>query len=458
MKLVRKEILKSFNPENEITNPDIFTRKSESISEDGTLVERKKFSEDGLFAPRIFGEIDTEDSYSCGCGKFKGKVFEGTLCDNPDCPSPEVKLVEANIDKFGWIDLKGTYLVNYVSYMLLEKVIGRDNLRNIIKTPSTITIDGDIDYEEILKIQNSSEATKYHFIGLTEFKEKYIEVLKYYFGLNFPELVLEEDYDLIDENSLTRDGLTEKEYKRISKILKVKERKMFTFLLDETHVFTDKIPVISIVLRPAVRTADGLKMDELNNIYINMLKNVQILNTKVDIIKIIRDSTLESLQALYFQLSEEILENIKSKNGLIRNQIMGTRINFSARNIISPARSGYKINEVSLPYLTFLYLYKFEIINIISKIRGIIFTEAQEVWYKATLSLDEQIYSIMKKMITDEEIGLLINRNPTISYGSILYLRVAGIKHDYDDMTMSVHNSILSLLAGDYDKLSTRLL
>ena len=102
--------------------------------------------------------------------------------------------------------------------------------------------------------------------------------------------------------------------------------------------FTDKIPVISIVLRPAVRTADGLKMDELNNIYINMLKNVQILNTKVDIIKIIRDSTLESLQALYFQLSEEILENIKSKNGLIRNQIMGTRINFSARNIISPRK------------------------------------------------------------------------------------------------------------------------
>ena len=277
MKLVRKEILKSFSPENEITNPDIFTRKSESISEDGTLVERKKFSEDGLFAPRIFGEIDTEDSYSCGCGKFKGKVFEGTLCDNPDCPSPEVKLVEANIDKFGWIDLKGTYLVNYVSYMLLEKVIGRDNLRNIIKTPSTITIDGDIDYEEILKTQSSSEAAKYHYIGLSEFKEKYIEVLKYYFGLNFPELVLEEDYDLIDENSLTRDGLTEKEYKRISKILKVKERKMFTFLLDETHVFTDKIPVISIVLRPAVRTADGLKMDELNNIYIKIVKLIFLI-------------------------------------------------------------------------------------------------------------------------------------------------------------------------------------
>jgi len=67
--------------------------------------------------------------------------------------------------------------------------------------------------------------------------------------------------------------------------------------------------------------------------------------------------------------------------------------------------------------------------------------------------MNEEIYMIMKKMIQDEEIGILLNRNPTISYGSILYLKVAGIKHDYEDLTMSVHNSILSLLAGDYDKL-----
>jgi len=453
MKLVKKEILKSFNPDNEITNPDIFARKSEMVSDDGTMVERKKFSEDGLFSPRIFGELDTEDSYSCGCGKFKGKVFEGLTCDNPDCPSPEVKLVEANIDKFGWIDLKGIYIINYVSYMLLEKVIGRDVLHNIMKTPNTITINGDLDLEEISKIQATSDATKYYHIGLTEFKNKYLEILRYYFALNYPNLVLDEEFDFRDLNNLSGLNLDEKELKRIEKVLKVKERKIYNFLLDESHVFTDKIPVISTVLRPAVRTADGLKMDELNNIYINMLKNVKILNEKVDIIKIIKDSTIESLQAQYFHLSEEILDNVKSKNGLIRNQICGTRINFSARNIISPARSGYKLDEVSLPYLTFLHLYKFEIINIISRVKRIKFVDANEVWFQATLDMNEEIYMIMKKMIQDEEIGILLNRNPTISYGSILYLKVAGIKHDYEDLTMSVHNSILSLLAGDYDKL-----
>lgn len=41
--------------------------------------------------------------------------------------------------------------------------------------------------------------------------------------------------------------------------------------------------------------------------------------------------------------------------------------------------------------------------------------------------------------------------NPTISLGSILYLKVAGIKHNNYDHTLSCHNNLLTLLSGDYD-------
>lgn len=129
-----------------------------------------------------------------------------------------------------------------------------------------------------------------------------------------------------------------------------------------------------------------------------------------------------------------------------------TRVNFSARNIISPAVAGYKINEIVLPYLTFLILYKYEIISEIARIKNLQLIKAEKIWYKATLKMDEELYMLMKKMIIEEDIAILLNRNPTISFGSILYLRVAGIKHDYDDLTMSIHNGILSLLAGDYDR------
>lgn len=39
-----------------------------------------------------------------------------------------------------------------------------------------------------------------------------------------------------------------------------------------------------------------------------------------------------------------------------------------------------------------------------------------------------------------------------ISYGSMLYLRIADVKKDYSDVTMSISNNILTPLAGDYDK------
>jgi len=41
--------------------------------------------------------------------------------------------------------------------------------------------------------------------------------------------------------------------------------------------------------------------------------------------------------------------------------------------------------------------------------------------------------------------------NPSISYGSILLLKVKEIKRNYDDFTLSVNNLILKYLSGDYD-------
>jgi DNA-directed RNA polymerase beta' subunit len=413
MKIKKVSSVKLFNPESVVSSSEIYSRRNEFIMEDGVLKEAKSFDDKGLFSKRIFGNLNADEEYSCECGKFTGKLYEGLTCDK--CGA-EVKMIQANIDKVGWIDLGDNYVIKYISYSLLEKIIGRENLKHIVHLPNKITMQGDIDTTEIEEIQKTSPEHKYWHIGLSAFRKKYSDILKYYHNLHGK-----------------------------------KEQKIYDFLEDIYDVFTNKIPVISIVLRPAMRTAEGLKLDELNNVYINILKNVEILNDTVSLTEIIRDITVELIQAEYFQLSTKIMDNIKSKSGLIRNQIMGTRVNFSARNIISPAKAGYKIDEIVLPYLTFLYLYKLEIVNVLSRIKGVSLFEAEQIWHEASVRVDREVYTIMKKMIVDEEIGILLNRNPTISYGSILYLKVAGIKDDYDDLTMSIHNGILSLLAGDYD-------
>jgi len=199
-----------------------------------------------------------------------------------------------------------------------------------------------------------------------------------------------------------------------------------------------------------MRTKDGIKLDTINIKYQSILKNLEILRN-INIIPLITDLTIEEIQAEYFMLSDEILDGIKSKSGLIRKEMCGTRINFSARNIISPAIAGYKMDEIVLPYLTFLELYKFEIINILMNTEHISPREAEEIWYKSTLEMNETVYLIMKEMIQSNEIGVLLNRNPTIAYGSILYLRVAAVKHDYNDITLSFHNLSLTPMGADFD-------
>lgn len=342
------------NPEKVITNPDIYSRKTETISEDGYTEEVKRFSEDGLFSPSIFGKLDTENEYSCSCGNYTGKIFEGIVCD---VCNEEVKLVEANIDKVGWVDLQEYSIIKYVSYMLLEKVIGREHLKNIIKAPDKITIEGDIDYEEVEEIRAQSVETKHYNIGILEFRDKYQEVLDYYFGLNNSGLIddkidpIEEEIkktmermntftqyrnkvfnlDILNEikESIkvlpdTKDGKILKELvKKYETLKKKKERRLYDLLRDPDNVFTSKILVLSTVMRPAMRTSDGLKMDSLNNIYINILTSVNILQDRTNNNEISKIITLQGLQAQYFQLSEEIMNNIKSKGGLIRNQIMG---------------------------------------------------------------------------------------------------------------------------------------
>jgi len=330
--------------------------------------------------------MDTQEEYSCSCGHLNTKFNEGKTC--PKCGT-EVAFRGMTIDKNGWIDLSlskydengivveegnGFHVIEYVAYSQLEKVIGRESLRNIIHTKNTITITGELDTTEIDEIRNENEKQKYWFIGLEEFYKKYDEVLNYYYELSGS-----------------------------------KNKRLYDFLKSRDEVFTDKIPVISIILRPAMRTADGLKLDPINIMYQNILKNIKVLKD-INTIEIIRNATIEIIQAEYFQLSEEIMENVKSKFGIIRNQICGTRVNFSARNIISPAKAGIKIDEMVLPYLTFLELYRFEIINILKTTEGITLKAAEREWYNATLGMDEKVYKIMKKMVKDNEIGVLLNR------------------------------------------------
>ena len=77
-------------------------------------------------------------------------------------------------------------------------------------------------------------------------------------------------------------------------------------------------------------------------------------------------------------------------------------------------------------------------------------SDAYDKWYKAISKKDDRVAEIIDNLIkaSPEGLPVLINRNPTIDYGSILQMFVVGYT---DTLTMSVPLQALKPLCADFD-------
>lgn len=307
--------------------------------------------------------------------------------------------------KRGWIDLGENYIINPLLFPFLKKVLPK--LVRIIKSERTIDTDG----EEVT-------ASELDSIGLIK---------------------LREDFDNIVEK------------------FGVKDCKEYQFIMNNRDIlFISKVPIFSSKLRPAMlvngNTIVSVAINDTYNFVIKYSNELKDSNAKIEgELQIVR--LLYQLQEYANQLGKGIIDGfLRKKKGWLRNNIMGCRINYSARNVIGPL-VGHRIDHIAIPYKTYLELYKKQIINIVVRLKGVSYLKAHEIWRKATTEFDEEVYNYMLELNRKSKHGqyILLNRNPSISVGSVLRLKIAIIKKDYDDMTLEISNNLLSSLSGDYD-------
>lgn len=141
------------------------------------------------------------------------------------------------------------------------------------------------------------------------------------------------------------------------------------------------------------------------------------------------------------------------KTGVLRKEVLGMRINHSARSVITPLTGNYEIDDIAIPYKVAVELYKYQIINILTKTKNINYNAALRIHELASLKFNKEVYLILNLLLKKTKGGLkvLLNRNPTISVGSIMLLNVKIIKEDITDDTISISNNLLSPYAADYD-------
>lgn len=243
--------------------------------------------------------------------------------------------------------------------------------------------------------------------------------------------------------------------------LEERRNKKNSELVDYLFRVKDKIiinhfPVFSHSIRP-ITIMGGVKptiiRDEINNKFSMLIEYNNQIEDVDDDLYFETDQYVKTMQESLCDICKIIIKKCSGKQGILRKELLGAKINNSSRCVITPYTGDINIDDCAMPYLAGVELLKYQIINLLTKIKGYNYNQALTKFELAKIRFDKEIYLIMCDLVNKTKGGIMIllNRNPTISVGSILELRVKEIKADLEDYTFNISNNILTPLAGDYD-------
>lgn len=391
-------------------------------------------SDDSIFSTKFGRSLQDPNPYShrysCKCGRTQGAFRSVTIPDDEDffnCPycGEKVRLVGDDFTYFGWIILKDKYCVIHpLMYESLASLIGRDNLEAIIEPE--IELDGNGNpmsaYDKrIFKKQKTRKYKKrvslderYAGIGMLAFRDRFEEIINYFFKKK------PNKKDVYDDIMGHKD-----------------------------IVFIHCIPVYTTQLRIA-KVENKRFTFEKTNADFNLLAKLAAIVNKDD--RVVhnnykaKNNLLWDMQTKICSLTTEIIATLAGKKGVIRSTIAG-RVAFSSRSVIVPEPKLH-MDQVTLPYYGLVILLEQVIVNILQKSYNITYAMAYKIWYYASLKEDPRVREIIENLIKAKKVRVMINRNPTISYESMVYQNVVACT---DGFTMGVNLFCLKGLGADVD-------
>ncbi len=374
-------------------------------------------SDQSIFSPKFGLAIDDMtpfgDVYKCKCGRTMMKVNNGLVCDI--CHT-KVKYVSNDFSITGWIKVEEPYFIIHPNlYKELFNFIGLKHKKSILE--SILEFDSKIDEDGFAIKKEVDPANPFNGIGMMEFKDRIYEILEFYHNKGKNSKTKMEYYDDIMNN------------------------------MDK--LFCHSIPVYTTQLRPYSINKNKFTF-EGNNARYNVIAG---LATRLNKNKIYSrgkqkgdNGLMYDIQMKFMEIYTDLEEVLAKKKGYIR-ALNGGRYNFTARNVIIPDKK-LEIDQIILPYTTLIELLSLTIINILTKTHTP--SEAYRIWDEARIMYNPTIGKLIQSIIDSEYIGILLNRNPSISPASIIQLQVVGMSHD-NTYSCRVPHEILSSMGADFD-------
>lgn len=140
-----------------------------------------------------------------------------------------------------------------------------------------------------------------------------------------------------------------------------------------------------------------------------------------------------------------ITNKLGRKVGILRKHNFGSRIHFSFRSVVSPQSMPYPMDEVILPWCIMVQNLKLVILNYLQHRYFLSMSDALSEFMRALTRYDERIDQCIQTYINecpDQKMAIILGRNPTLAYGSIMLLYVKTYKKDPSDETIAINAGI----------------
>lgn len=417
---------------------------------------------DGLFCERIFGP---EKDWECSCGKYRGMKYKGMICDR--CG---VKVTHSRVrrKRMGHIELAAP-VVHIWFFKAMPSRLG-----NLLAMKTT-SLEKVIYFQDYVVTNPGDTALKKQQL-LTE--EEYRSAREQYGEGSFEadmgaEAVrkLLQDLDLVQLSKDLRTELVETGSKQKAKDL-INRLKIVESIRDSDNkpewMVLDVIPVIPPDLRPLVLLDSGnFATSDLNDLYRriinrnNRLKKLVDLNAPEVIIRNEKRMLQQSVDALFDNNRckrpvlgssnrplKSLTDMIKGKQGRFRENLLGKRVDYSARSVIVVGPN-LRLHQCGLPKKIALELFQPFIIR---RLKDLGHADTIKSAKKMLERKDEEVWDILEEVIRNHPV--LLNRaptlhrmgiqafEPTLVEGNAIKLHplvCKGFNADFDGDQMAVH-------------------
>jgi len=420
-----------------------------------------KAERDGLFCEKIFGP--TKD-WECFCGKYSGVKYKGIVCEK--CG---VLVTHSRVrrERMGHINLVSP-IAHIWFFKTMPSRLGillgmkSSNLQQVVYFQKYIVTDPGttpLEYMEVLTEEQYRKA-----------QEKYGDDFKAMMGAEaVQELIKHLDLEKLIADLREELGGTKAKQKveKIIKRLKLAEE-LKTSGNDPQWMIMTTVPVIPPDLRPLVPLENGnFATSDLNDLYRrviyrnNRLKKLVELNAPGIIIRNEKRMLQQATDALFDngrcqravfgsgnRPLKSLTDMIKGKQGRFRENLLGKRVDYSARSVIVVGPR-LKLHQCGLPKAIILELFQPFIIRALKE-RG--YAETVKAAKRKLERRDEEVWEVLDDVIKGRVV--MLNRAPTLHRmgiqafepvmidGSAIQLHplvCAGFNADFDGDQMAVH-------------------